>query len=168
MCTYLAFDASLALSSQLSPLAPQLLPQGRRDPPRVAAVQHRFDVRIRSAHRLPSAAAYAATGLRAPDGRVLHYSFPGKRSAAPSCWASSGWHLHSARELLCKLHPGLVAPALHTVAFAFSLSLSAAGEAEALLTQEVPCCSNPSFEASASHEMTVPATQPITPLLQDG
>lgn len=51
--------------------------QARGAPPRVAAVRHALSVRICSAHRLPSAAAYAAAGLRAPDARVLHYSFPG-------------------------------------------------------------------------------------------
>lgn len=44
----------------------------------------------------------------------------------------------------------------------------AAGEPDALQTKEVPCCSNPCFEATAQHEMVLPATQSILPLLQDG
>jgi hypothetical protein len=52
--------------------------QERCAAPQAAALRHTFAVRIRSAHRLPSAAAYAAAGLRAPDGRLLRYSFPGE------------------------------------------------------------------------------------------
>lgn len=51
--------------------------QERGTVPLAAAVRHYFDVRIHSALRLPSAAAYAAAGLRAPDSRLLRYSFPG-------------------------------------------------------------------------------------------
>lgn len=64
---------------------PQLWMQDHRDAPLVAAVQHRFSVHIHGAHRLPSAAAYAAAGLQAPDGRILRYSFPGESSAASGC-----------------------------------------------------------------------------------
>jgi hypothetical protein len=45
---------------------------------------------------------------------------------------------------------------------------AAAGEAEALQTREVACCSNPAFEAIANHEMTLPAADSILPLLQEG
>ncbi|PRW60425.1 hypothetical protein C2E21_0846 [Chlorella sorokiniana] len=92
--------------------------QERGAAPQVAAVRHCFSVAIRSAHRLPSAAAYAGAGLRAPDARLLRYSFP--------------------------------------------------GEPDALQTGEVPCCSSPSFDATATHEMTLPAGHSILPLLQDG
>lgn len=37
-----------------------------------------------------------------------------------------------------------------------------------LQTREVACCSNPSFEATASHDMVLPAGQRIHQLLQEG
>ena len=43
-----------------------------------------------------------------------------------------------------------------------------AGEPDALQTGEVPCCSSPCFDATATHEMTLPAGHSILPLLQDG
>lgn len=43
-----------------------------------------------------------------------------------------------------------------------------AGEPEALQTREVPCCSSPSFDATATHEMVLPAWRSLLPLLQEG
>lgn len=43
-----------------------------------------------------------------------------------------------------------------------------AGEPDALQTGEVPCCSSPCFDATATHEMALPAGHSILPLLQDG
>jgi hypothetical protein len=61
--------------------------QERGSPPLAAALLHSFSVHIRSALRLPSTAAYAGAGLRAPDGRLLRYSFPGesKLRTASAC-----------------------------------------------------------------------------------
>ena len=43
-----------------------------------------------------------------------------------------------------------------------------AGEAAALQTAEVPCCSSPVFDAVAHHEILLPGAASILPLLQDG
>lgn len=144
-------------------MPPSSSPQDCRDPPHVPAVRHHFGVCIRGAHRLPSAAAYAAAGLQAPDGRSLCYTFPGKSPPAHGRCPPSGEHiplLLVQAFVLCVLCGSgcVMAPALPR----------SAGEAEALETAEVACCSNPSFEASANHEMTLPAAHAILPLLQDG
>lgn len=55
--------------------------QERGSPPLAAALLHSFSVHIRSVLRLPSTAAYASAGLRAPDSRLLRYSFPGEGRA---------------------------------------------------------------------------------------
>lgn len=43
-----------------------------------------------------------------------------------------------------------------------------ADEPEALRTSEVPAVGNPTFDASATHELTLPAGQDLAPLLQEG
>jgi hypothetical protein len=42
------------------------------------------------------------------------------------------------------------------------------GEQEALQSKEVACCSNPCFDACAQHDLVLPSTQSILPLLHDG
>lgn len=136
--------------------------QERGAAPLVAAVRHCFSVAIRSAHRLPSAAAYAGAGLRAPDARVLRYSFPGALLLQPFSVCLT---LYSCFWRLLANQPLHAPAAQHTCHASF---LDTAGEPDALQTPEVPCCSSPSFDATATHEMTLPAGHSILPLLQEG
>ena len=75
--------------------------QRRGEEAALPALRHTFTVRVGAACRLPSAAAYAAAELQAPDARRCRYTFPGWSRGSNAAWpVEAAWPLSAGRRVI--------------------------------------------------------------------